>query len=98
MHLAEHLIDAEKHDYVETRKQMKGIIENVAKKKGLLKADKVIECWWCCFVERQPQLSFCRGDATAHVCMVAVNKEAIDDYFDLLEVTLNVHGLMNSPV
>ena len=75
-----------------------GIVENVAKEKGLLKVDeKVTDGWWRRFMERQPQLSLRRGDATAHVRMNAVNKETIDGYFDLLEETLNVHGLMNSP-
>ena len=96
--LAEHLIEAAKLGYGKTRKQVMGIVENVAKEKGLLKVDeKVTDGWWRRFMERQPQLSLRRGDATAHVRMNAVNKETIDGYFDLLEETLNVHGLMNSP-
>ena len=48
-------------------------------------------------MERQPQLSLRRGDATAHVRMNAVNQEAIEGSFDLLKETLNKHGLMDSP-
>ena len=74
-----------------------GIVETVAKEKGHLKTNKVTDGWWRRFMERQPQLSLRRGDATAHVRMNAVNKEAIEGYFDLLEETLKEYGLMDSP-
>ena len=34
-------------------------------------------------MKRQPQLSLCKGDATANVCMDSVNPEAMSQYFDL---------------
>ena len=42
------------------------------------------------FLERQPQLALCRGDATALVRLDCTNKEAIDKY-DLLQETLQAH-------
>ena len=96
-HLAEYLIEAASLGCGKTRKQVKGIVEAVAKEKGILKSGKVTDGWWRRFMERQPQLSLRRGDATAHVHMNAVNKETMESYFNLLEETLNEHGLMNSP-
>ena len=95
--LSEHLIEAAKLGYGKTRKQIKGLVETVAKEKGILKSEKVTDGWWRRFMERQPQLSLRRGDPTAHVRMNAVNKESIEGYFDLLEETLNEHDLLNSP-
>ena len=38
-----------------------------------------------------------QGDSTAHICMDAVNKETIEQYFSLLHDTLSAHGLLNKP-
>ena len=38
-----------------------------------------------------------RGDATAHVRMDSTNREAIEQYFDLLEETLKKHDLSDFP-
>ncbi len=92
--LANHLVEAARAGYGKTRKQVKGIVENVAKEKNLLRKSRG---WWRRFLDRQPQLSLRRGDSTAHVRMDSVNKEAIEGYFDLLEDTLKEHNLMNSP-
>ena len=38
-----------------------------------------------------------RGDAMAHVSINAVNGETIESYYNLLEETLDEHGLKNCP-
>ena len=48
-------------------------------------------------MERQPQLSLCKGDPTAHVRMNAVTKDVIEGYYNLLEETLCEHDLTNKP-
>lgn len=43
--LAEHLIDAAKIGYGKTRRQVKGIVENVARAKNVLRANHVSDGW-----------------------------------------------------
>ena len=86
--LSDHLIKAAKTGYGKTRKQVKAIVENVAREKRLLRSEHVSDGWWRQFMERQPQLSLRRGDSTAHIRMDSVNQEAMKAYFNLLEDTL----------
>ena len=49
-------------------------------------------------MERQPNLSLRKGDATASVRMDAMNDvEALDSYFKLLKDVMEEHGLMDQP-
>ena len=91
--LADHLVEAAQIGYGKTRKEVKSIVEQVAKENAVNRSNRVSDGWWRRFLERQPQLSLRRGDATAHVRMDATNKEAITKYYDLLEDTLNTNIL-----
>ena len=95
--LADHLIQAAESGYGKTRKQVKAIVENVAREKNILRSEHVSDGWWRRFMERQPQLSLRRGDSTAHIRMNSVNRESMESYFNLLEGTLSEHDLMNHP-
>ena len=95
--LADHLIEAAKIGYGKTRKEVKSIVESVAEEKQCLRGTRVTDGWWGKFLQRQPQLSLRRGDATAHVRMDSTNRKAIKQYYNLLEETLQQNGLMNSP-
>lgn len=95
--LADHLVQAAKARYGKSRKQVKSIVENVAKEKQLLRSKRVSDGWWRRFMERQPQLSLRRGDATAHVQMDSTNREAIGQYYDLLEDTRSTTSLTALP-
>ncbi len=95
--LADHLIEVASIGYGKTRREVKSITEKVAKEKNLLRKERVTDGWWRRFKERQPKLSLRRGDATAHVRMDATNKTAIDSYYNLLEETLQEHGLSDNP-
>ena len=53
--------------YGRTRTDVMGIARSVAAEKGVLKGEKVTQGWWRRFCERQPDISLCRGDPTAHV-------------------------------
>ena len=72
--LTSHLVEATKVGYGKTRKQVKMIIEKVAQEKGILRSQHISDGWWWRFLERQPQLSLCHGDATAHIRMDSVNR------------------------
>ena len=52
--LSEHLIEAAQAGYGKTRKQVKGIVENVAQEKNILRSEHVSDGWWRRFMERQP--------------------------------------------
>ena len=76
---------------------MKSIVERVAEEKHCLRGTQVTDGWWTKFLQRQPQLSLRRGDATGHVRMDSTIREAIEQYFDLLEETLKKHDLSDFP-
>ena len=65
--LSNFLVDTAKAGFGKTRKEIKALIEKVAREKGVLKKQKVSDGWFRRFKERQPQLSLQRGDATANV-------------------------------
>ena len=49
------------------------IAEDYARRKNMLRKDKIPHGWWNPFKNRQSDLSLRRGDNTAHVSMDAVN-------------------------
>ena len=55
--LAQHLVQVAKIGYGKTRKQVNMIAENVAKKEGLLKRDRISNGWLRRFLERQSDIS-----------------------------------------
>ena len=84
--------------YGKTRKQIKNIAESVAREKGVLRCSRISDGWFRRFMERQPNLSLRKGDATASVRMDAMNDvEALDSYFKLLKDVVEEHGLMDQP-
>ncbi len=95
--LSNFLIDVAKAGYVKMKKQVKTIVETVARDKGVLKARRVSDGWWRRILERQHILSLRKGDATANVRVDCINPEAIGSHFDLLKEVLQVHNLMESP-
>ena len=94
--LADHLVEAADVGYGKSRTQVKAIVGEIAAEKKVLRSQRVSDGWWRRFKERQPQLALRRGDATAHVRMDSTNKEAIKQYYDLLEDTLQEHHLSNN--
>ena len=48
-------------------------------------------------MQRQPQLSYQKGDPTANVGMNCLNREAIADYFALLKDVFTGNQMLNSP-
>ena len=94
--LSDHLVEVAKAGYGKTRKQVKALVEKVAREKNL-RSHRVSDGWWRRFMERQPHLSLHRGDSTAHIRMDSVNRGAIGGYYNLLEDTLKEHNLLDAP-
>ena len=83
--------------YGRSRRDVMNIAEAVAKRKGVLRKNKITQGWWRTFLKRQEDLSLRRGDNTAHVRMNAVNEDTLTHYFSLLKQTLEKNNLTNSP-
>ena len=95
--LAGHLITVAKIGYGKTRKEVKMIAESVAKEKDVLRATRISDGWWKSFLHRNQGLSLYRADSTAHIRMDSVNKESINQYFNLLEETMASHNIQKNP-
>ena len=95
--LTSFLMEVAKIGYGKTRTEVKHLVEAVAREKGVLRGTKITDGWFRRFLERRPNLSLQRGDATANVRMEALDHETMKDYFKSLEETLNEHDLMNCP-
>ena len=70
--------------------------------KGRIANSQVSHGWFKRFLQRQPQLSYCRGDPTANVRMDCLNRDAMTQYFDLLiedllKDVLTENNQMSSP-
>ena len=56
----------------------------------------VSQGWWDKFRKRHPELVLRSSEMLAYKRAVAVNKEVIDHYFDLLEDTLKQNNLLET--
>ena len=84
--LAEFLQTTAEVGYGKTRKQVLNIVESTAREKGLLRKRRISDGWFQHFIERQPQLSLCKGDSTAFVHMDAMKKQQeLDNYYTNLK-------------
>ena len=96
--MANFLFDVAKAGYGKTRKEVRQIAGMAAHDKGRIDHSQVSHGWFKRFLQRQPQLSYRRGDPTANVRMDCLNKDTMTQYFDLLKEVLTENNLMNSPV
>ena len=95
--LATHLKHCAKVGYGRTRRDVLTLVQTAVSEKGMLRSDRISQGWWHRFLQRQKDLSLRQGDSTAHVCMDAMNRETMDQYFTLLHDTLLTHDLLNKP-
>ena len=95
--LSEYLLASAKVGYGKTRGQIKSIAESVAQEKGILKGKRILNGWWQRFLQRNPKISLLRNVSTAHVRIQAINREKIEQYYDLLEEVLEELDLDNHP-
>jgi len=52
--------------------------------------------WWVSFNKRHPQLTLRAPEKLAYARAIAVDKEVIDHYYDLLEATLSQNHILNN--
>jgi len=52
-------MEVSKVGYSKTRTEVKLLVEAVAGEKGVLRGKKISDGWFCCFLERMPNLSLC---------------------------------------
>jgi len=84
---ANFLVEVSQAGYGKTRKEVRQIAGSVAVDKGSRNKVMVSHGWFKRFLQRQPQLSYCKGNPTAKVFMNCY-KEVISDYFSLLKDVL----------
>ena len=85
-----------KMGYPRTRKDVIGLVQTVLQAKG---RDTVLSTgWWESFKKRHPDLSLRTAEQLAQVRSRCCNKEALEDYFDLLDETLQDNELCDKPV
>lgn len=73
-------------------REIRGVVSTIVSSK-LGYAVNVSQGWWDKFRKRHPQLVLRSSEMIAYKRAVAVNKDVIDHYFDLLECTLKKNGL-----
>jgi len=83
--------------YGKTRKEVWSIAGRVTVDKGVKDKPVVSNGWFQRFMQRQPQLSYWKGDSIANVRMNGLNRELITDYFALLKDVLTGNQLLKSP-
>lgn len=83
--LAEFAIETAAVGCGKSRAELMAIAEKAAKKKDVLRTEKISHGWLNKFMKRQSYLSVRKGDAAANIRMDAVTAKAIKHYFDLLE-------------
>ena len=97
--MANFLIDVAKAGHGKTRKEVQHMAGMAAHDKA---NSQVSHGWFKRFLQRQPQLLYCRGDPTANVRMDCLNRDAMTQYFDLLiedllKEVLTENNQMSSP-
>ena len=73
--LASFLMEVARVGYGKTRREVKLLVEAVAREKGVLRGERISDGWFRRFLERRPNVSLRRGDATANVRMEALDME-----------------------
>ena len=65
--LAEFAVETASVGCGKTRSEIMAVAENVARKKGTLRKDRITDGWFEKFMKRQSCLSLCKGDAAESV-------------------------------
>ena len=92
--LVEFLVNCCKMGYGKTRGEVLKIVEAIMKKKG---RKHISQGWWCRFRDRWPQLNLRRGDPFSIAREKMTSRHVFDNYFDLLEETLDEFDLKDKP-
>ena len=89
--LAAFLIGCGTVGYAKSRKEVLAIVQQILFSRG--SDQQVTKGWWDSFKSRQPQLTLRNSEALSYARAAANDPTTIAQYFDLLEHTMEVHGL-----
>ena len=82
--------------YARTRKQVIALVEGiVTQKRGT--ETKISNGWWEAFRKRHPELALRKAERLAYCRAVAADQNVLDDYFCLLQQTLQDNHLIDKP-
>ena len=95
--LVSFLVDCSKMGYGKRRSEVLKIVKATMKKKGRKLQGPISQGWWWRFRERWPKLTLRKGDSFSMAREKMTSYEIFNDYFDLLEETLEKHGLKDKP-
>ena len=95
--LSTHLLRALSMGIGKTRCDVKLVVEEYAKQKGVLRRSAISNGWWDNVLKRNPALSLRSGDPTAAVRLDAMSASNIKLYFDLLRNVYDEFDFENHP-
>lgn len=84
--------------FARTKRQVIALVQAmVAAKQGKDPHElSITKGWWVSFNKRHPQLTLRAPEKLAYARAIAVDKEVIDHYYDLLEATLSQNHILNN--
>ena len=93
--LIEFLVGCASIGYAKSRSDVLAIPQQIARTRD--PHVEVTKGWWDSFRKRHPEIMLCHAEPLSYARACANNPEVIGKYFDLLEGTLKVNGLRQSP-
>ena len=81
--------------YPRSKKDVMAIVENITESKGHF--HKITNGWWESFYKRHPDLTLRAPVSLSQARAKATDGEVMDNYFDLLEKTLDEYNLRDKP-
>ena len=81
--------------YAHTRPQVLSLVQRIVESKDI--SEHVSDSWWRRFQERHPILKLRTAMPLSMARGMAMDKQVLDTYFDILESTLVDNGILNNP-
>ena len=95
--LVKFLFECSKMGHGKTRGEVLKIMEATMKKKGTKLDGFMSQGWWWSFRKRWPEVSLRKGDSFSLAREKMTTVEVFNDYFNLLEETLDKYNLRDKP-
>ena len=96
--LVKFLIESAKVGYPCTRKQVLSLVQRVLEEKGRGNLEAPVSSgWWEGFKKRHPEVVLRAAESLSLVRATSCTQEALANYLNLLEQTLNDNGLLSYP-
>ena len=78
-----------------SRKELLALVQAIAESKG--HQHLITDGWWNCFIKRHPDITLRAPVPLSQARARATDEEVINNYFDLLEATLQEYDLLGKP-